>query len=91
MVNNSLLTTINNGPSQNCVNNNQGAPWFYSSCCTTCPTYAGSYWPVRHPMASYTAGTPDFFGNTHAQNCGGDPVIVSIGYYGMNVMEYYLR
>ena len=91
MVNNSLLTTTNNGPSGGCVNNNQGAPWFYSSCCTTCPTYAGNYWPERHPMESYTASVPDFFGNTHAQNCAGDPVMLSNGYYGLNVMEYYLR
>ena len=91
MMNNSFLSTNDNGPSQFCINVHEGAPWFYAGCCTTCPTFAGNYFAERHPMASYTASTADFFGNTHAQNCGGDPVVLSLGYYGMNVMEFYLR
>ncbi|MCA9688051.1 MAG: DUF4215 domain-containing protein [Myxococcales bacterium] len=91
MVNNSLLSTADSGPSQSCINVHQGAPWFYSGCCSTCPTFAGNYWPVRHPMANYIAANADFFGKVLGDVCGGDPVMLSNGYYGLNVMEYYLR
>ena len=25
-------------------------PWFYGSCCSTCPSYGAGYWPEPHPM-----------------------------------------
>ena len=91
MINNTLLSTKDSGPSISCVNQNGGAPWFYSGCCSTCPTFAGSYWPVPHPMASYTANSPDQYAAVQNDVCGGQPAIVSQGYYGINDMAYYLR
>ena len=91
MVNNTVLSTQNSGPSSSCVNTHSGAPWFYSSCCSTCPTFAGGYWPVPHPMASYTASAPDQYAQVQSGACDGEAVIVSQGYYGINDMAYYLR
>ncbi|MBK8264655.1 MAG: DUF4215 domain-containing protein [Nannocystis sp.] len=91
MINNTLLSTTNSGPSTSCINANGGVPWFYSSCCTTCPTFAGSYWAQPHPMASYTAGTPDYFNKTSQDVCDGAAAIISNGYYGINDMGYFAR
>jgi hypothetical protein len=92
LTNNTLLSTTNSGPSGGCVTGSRGVPWFYSSCCTTCPTYQGGYWADQpHPMVSFVAGSADLNGNRLGDVCGGDSVIVSSGYYGMNAMEIYLR
>ena len=75
-----------------CPTNYQAVPWFYTSCCTTCPTFKGSYWTDEgHPMASYADSTPDIFGNTSNSTCPSGAAISSSGYEGMNSMEYYLR
>lgn len=90
IINNSLFSTKDSGPSQSCVNQNGGAPWFYSGCCSTCPTFAGQYWPQPHPMANYM-NTPDQFASVQAQVCENAPVATSIGYVGINDMAYYVR
>ncbi|MEZ4380941.1 MAG: fibrinogen-like YCDxxxxGGGW domain-containing protein [Nannocystaceae bacterium] len=91
MINNTQLSTKDSGPSATCINTHQGAPWFYSSCCSTCPTFAGSYWPEPHPMVNYTTGVNDIFGKTPQIVCSGEAAIISNGYQGANVMEYYIR
>jgi hypothetical protein len=84
------LSTADSGPS-GCVNTYGAVPWTYTNCCTTCPTFAGGYFPTPRPMASYLLSTADDFGNTITARCGGGDYVVSSGYYGCNVMEYYLR
>ncbi len=89
------LSTTDAGPSTECVNGYDAVPWFYSNCCTTCPSFMGSYWSDEaHPMASYTDTRPDIFGRTTADACpSGVPVPNENGggYEGVNVMEYYVR
>jgi hypothetical protein len=89
MVSEDQLSTMDGGPGVDCVVVNGGVPWFYSSCCATCPTYAGEYWPEPHPMVNY-GETPDLHGNTVAEVCAGEPA-TSMGFWGLNAMEYYLR
>lgn len=88
------LSTTNDGPSTSCVNSQFGAPWLYGSCCNTCPTYQGSYWfDEPHPMSSRMS-SPDFFGETMYTRCAPESPHQSdnnSGYYGINIMEYYLR
>jgi cysteine-rich repeat protein len=91
MINNTLLSTKDSGPSISCVAQNGGAPWFYSACCSTCPTYQGNYWPQPHPMANYTAVAADQYAAKQADVCNGEPAMVSSGYSGINDMAYYLR
>jgi hypothetical protein len=93
IVSDEQLSTTNSGPSTNCVNGNLGVPWFYGSCCSTCPTYQGAYWNEPHPMVSYSHSVADLHGNVETDVCGG-PVEMSINgssYRGVAVMEYYLR
>lgn len=90
MINSTTLSTTKSGPGQGCVNNYSASPWFYADCCSTCPTYKGVYWDEPHPMVNYI-GTPDSLGVTAAVACGGDAVLASFAYTGVNVMEYFLR
>jgi len=90
MINSTSLSTQDSGPSPSCINQHQGAPWFYSGCCSTCPTFAGSYWPERHPMANYL-NVPDQYASTQTSVCEGAAVANSQGYVGINDMAYYLR
>jgi hypothetical protein len=93
------LRTTNSGPtdSEVCVNSSFGVPWFYGVCCSTCPTYQGSYWTVApvepHPMASYTDTVADFFGKKQADVCAGQtPRATDAGaFFGIDTMEMYLR
>jgi hypothetical protein len=86
------LSTTDSGPSRACVTGYGAVPWFYSSCCTTCPTFKGYYWSDEpHPMASYLDTTADHFGQTTATACPSGGAAVSSGYEGINSMEYYLR
>jgi hypothetical protein len=89
MVNDDQLSTLDGGPGMSCVVDNYGAPWFYSSCCSTCPTFQGGYWPEPHPMMNY-ATVADLHGNTVTDACASEP-LMSNGYWGLNAMEYYLR
>ena len=91
MINNTVLSTQNSGPSTSCVTVNGGAPWFYAGCCTTCPTFAGGYWPQPRPMASYTASVLDYYNKVQADVCGGAAAAISNGYYGINDMGYFIR
>ena len=75
----------------NCTGGYSAVPWFYTSCCSTCPTFAGSYYSPARPMASYPSSTPDLFGNTTGSACPSGGAVTSRGYAGMNSMEYYLR
>jgi cysteine-rich repeat protein len=90
MINNTLLSTKDSGPSQVCINTHGGAPWFYSGCCSTCPTFAGSYWPTPHPMANYL-NTPDQYASVQSGVCDNAAVAISQGYVGINDMAYYVR
>ena len=92
MMNTTGLSTTSSGSSASCVNSYNAVPWFYTSCCTTCPTFKGSYWSdTAHPMASYLNSTADENGLTTADVCPSGAAISSIGYEGVNIMEYYLR
>jgi len=91
MINNTQMSTINSGPSTVCVNTHKAVPWFYSGCCSTCPTFAGGYWQEPHPMVNYTKGVNDIFGKNSAIVCSGEAPMTSNGYQGLNSMEYYLR
>jgi hypothetical protein len=90
--NTTTLSSTDTGPSTACVNGYDAVNWFYTSCCTTCPTFQGSYWSDEaHPMASYISSTPDEYGNLDADVCASGAAVTSYGYEGVNVMEYYLR
>jgi hypothetical protein len=90
----SAFSTLDDGPSGDlCVNRNLAVPWLYTSCCSTCPTFGGSYWnDGPHPMSS-RMGTPDLGGETMYTRCApGQPrQSDNGGYFGINTMEYYLR
>ncbi|MDG1479042.1 MAG: MopE-related protein [Myxococcota bacterium] len=94
MMNASTLATTDTG-SSSCVNSYDAVPWFYSSCCTTCPTFASTYWlDEAHPMASYLDTTADEYGYTDADVCPSGAAIPndnSSSYEGANVMEYLIR
>lgn len=93
MVSGTELSTTDTGPSQNCVAENLGVPWFFGQCCATCPVYQGSYWTEPHPMVSYVADVPDLNGNTQTEVCSGDAQMAINGsvYVGVDSMAYYLR
>jgi hypothetical protein len=92
LVNSSVLGTEDAGPGSVCVNDYDAVPWFYSYCCTTCPSFFGGYWSDEgHPMASYLDTTADLDGNTAADVCPSGAAISSGGYEGINVMEVYVR
>lgn len=86
------LSTLDSGPSIVCLDND-AVPWFYSSCCSTCPAYRGGYWTERHPMVNYTARVPDVAGNVAADVCTSapQPSLTDASFLGANAMEYYLR
>jgi hypothetical protein len=93
IVNSSELTASDQGPSPQCIAAG-GVPWFYGSCCSTCPTYQGSYWSEPHPMAAYPDDTADMAGNTTADVCPGGPQLSTNpehNYVGVNQMSYWLR
>lgn len=87
------LSTADSGPSQGCINASMGVPWFYASCCATCPIYRGDYWTEPHPMANYVHTVPDMNGNTETEVCAGTPEMAINGstFRGIQSMEYYLR
>ncbi len=93
-MNSTTLATTDTG-SSSCVNSYDAVPWFYSSCCTTCPTFASTYWlDEAHPMASYLDTTADEYGYTDADVCPSGAAIPndnSSSYEGANVMEYLIR
>jgi hypothetical protein len=95
------LRTTNSGPMEAdiCVNTGNGVPWFYATCCSTCPTYKGSYWNDEpHPMASYVQTAKDFFNKLETDVCGGqtprladNAAMATTAYRGIDTMEMYLR
>ncbi len=95
MVNSSELSTVDQGSDSYCVTDYSAVPWFYGSCCTTCPTFFGSYWTDEaHPMVSYIQGTADLYGSVDADVCASgaaEPTEGSTGYFGINEMAFYLR
>ncbi|MFT5684313.1 MAG: hypothetical protein ACI8RZ_005254, partial [Myxococcota bacterium] len=94
LMNSTTLATTDTG-SDTCVSNYDAVPWFYSSCCTTCPTFGGSYWTDEaHPMASYINTTADEYGYTDADACPSGAAVSNdsgSSYEGANVMEYFIR
>ena len=70
-------------------------PWFYTTCCTTCPTFLGNYWnDEAHPMVNYLNTTADHYGLLDSDVCpsgAAQPNDSSSSYEGINAMEYYLR
>jgi hypothetical protein len=93
MISGTELSTTDAGPSTNCINNNLGVPWFFGSCCATCPTYQGGYWNEPHPMANYVHTVPDAQGNTEADVCSTTVEMALDGsaFRGIASMAYYLR
>lgn len=95
LVDAATLSTTDQGPGQTCVTADAGVPWFYGSCCSTCPTFGGGYWSDEpHPMQDYTQTTADLFGKTEAQACQGAAVRTADNastYRGDDAMEVYLR
>jgi hypothetical protein len=94
MINDTTLATTDTG-SSTCVSSFDAVPWFYSYCCTTCPTFGGSYWTDEaHPMANYLDTTADEYGYTDADTCTSGAAIPNdngSSYEGANVMEYFIR
>ncbi len=92
MINDTNLSTLDSGPSATCVVSGTAVPWFYGSCCSTCPTYQGGYWTEPHPMVSYVSAVPDAFGNIEVDVCTSPAQLAMTGtFVGLNAMEYYLR
>jgi hypothetical protein len=93
MTNATELSTQDSGPSTVCTQSpSYAVPWFYSYCCTTCPTFMGGYWTDEpHPMASYIASSPDLYGQVEASVCPSGAALYGAGYAGINSMEYYIR
>ena len=95
LVNDDELSTTDSGPSPGCVTGYDAVPWFYSWCCTTCPTFKGGYWTDEaHPMASYTGSASDLHGNYEDDVCGGAEVRMNdngSSYRGVDDMGVYLR
>ena len=95
MTNSTGLSTTDVGSYTTCINDYDAVPWFYSHCCTTCPTFGSSYWDDEaHPMASYLDTTADAYGNLDADVCSSgaaQPNDNAASYEGANIMEYYLR
>jgi hypothetical protein len=89
------LSTLDTGPGAACVTSDGGVPWFYGSCCATCPTFGNAYWTDEpHPMQNYTSTTADLFGKTEVQACAGQTVRAAdnaSSYRGDDSMEVYLR
>jgi hypothetical protein len=89
------LSTLDTGPGTACVATDSGVPWFYASCCATCPTFGNGYWSDEpHPMQNYTATTADVLGKTEAQACAGHTVCAADNmstFRGDDSMEVYLR
>ena len=79
------------GMGSNCTGGYNAVPWFYTGCCSTCPTFAGSYYSPARPMASYIDSVADLYGNTSANACSSGAAVSSLGYEAMNSMEYFLR
>lgn len=88
------FSATDTGPGQSCVTGSNGVPWFYGSCCSTCPTYQGGYFnDSPHPMISYVGTAADAFGRTQGQVCSAAlPVLANGGEYrGIDRLEFYLR
>ncbi len=81
------------GPATNCVNDGNSVPWFFGSCCSTCPRYQGGYWNEPHPMVSYVNGTPDGFGSLEPDVCSApaEPTINDSVFRGANALGYFVR
>lgn len=90
----SLSTTDSGASKDQCVVTSQGVPWFYTTCCSTCPTYKGGYWSDEpHPMASFVT-TADLNGHTETDVCGGaatQQTVTPGAYRGIDTMELYVR
>ena len=95
LTNVAALSTTDSGPSSVCVNNYDAVPWFYSTCCSTCPSFWSSYWTDEaHPMIGYSDSAADINGRTAADTCPSGAALPNEGgggYEGVNVMEFYLR
>jgi hypothetical protein len=95
LVDDTSLDTTDSGPSAAaCVSAYSAVPWFYTGCCTTCPTFSGGYWnDEAHPMTPYTT-TADALGNTETAVCTGKTIRTTdngSGHRGIDTMEMYLR
>ncbi|MBK6847517.1 MAG: hypothetical protein IPG96_08285 [Proteobacteria bacterium] len=98
------LSTTDSGPAAStCVTAASAVPWFYTACCSSCPTYLGGYWSDEpRPMVGFIGATADLNGHTAAEACGADAAIKSVetgdasnplghAFYGLNRLEVYLR
>ena len=88
-----LLSTTDSGPSSSCTSSD-AVPWFYGSCCSTCPSYFGGYWSDEaHPMVSYTGSTADLHGRYEWDVCSAEVQIDAYGssFRGVDSMSVFLR
>lgn len=85
-----IFSTTSNGPSPSCVSSSNGAPWPYGSCCSTCPTFGGSYFNPSRPMISWLT-TTDVLGTAVGTACAGGTAVTSDGYYGLESLDYYVK
>ncbi len=94
LIDDTTLDTADSGAGSVCVTTNNGVPWFYTSCCSTCPTFGAGYWNDEpHPMVAYTT-TADALGNTETAVCTGKTIRMTdsaSGHRGIDTMEMYLR
>ncbi|HEY1554236.1 MAG TPA: fibrinogen-like YCDxxxxGGGW domain-containing protein [Kofleriaceae bacterium] len=94
IVNGPSLSTTDVGPDIDCVTPDNGVPWFYDACCSTCPTFGASYWlDEPHPMESYST-TADALGKTEADVCAGHAIQMDQAgstFRGVDTMEVFLR
>lgn len=90
-----LLSTVDSGPSIDCVvAPNQNLPFFHGSCCTTCPTLDAGYWlDSPHPTVSWLV-SPDAEGHDEGDRCpsgGALRPLIDGDYRGVNRLEFWVR
>jgi len=98
IVNNTVFSASDVGPfAANCVTADDGVPWFYNACCSTCPTFGAGYWTDEpHPMENYTTSA-DELGKTETNACAGKTIQTDQlapsggGFRGVDSMEIYVR
>jgi len=94
MLFNAELSTLDSGPSiAACIERFDAVPWFYGSCCVTCPAAADAVDDgERHPLVvEYPASVDDADGLRFGNVCPSGAVLEAGGVFGVDVMEFWLR
>ena len=90
LFNDDTLSTTDSGPSTDCVNTKDAAPWFHSACCALCPTFGGNLFDPPSPMVGFLDTEDDLFGQRIDDVCSGE-ADESGGLHGATSIVYYLR